>query len=230
MDENDWSSKEKKMRERDAKRQRLYRQGKQEKGKYVNLFVPHDVALKIKGNPSLLVKRFVELSQVMDLIEKQHEEIQELRSRRERRKVKRSQEIEERWLEIRFGRSTGEKIAEQFTDERYRMEKLLAEERLDHARFKKRVYAIIDTTGGFVQKLLDESEGYLNIIQAINKTLLNPRIKNERKKALAIDQIRRTCKSIIEQSMTVHEDNKTSYDRLFNVWSSESLRRGIDDA
>jgi hypothetical protein len=229
MEESGLKSKEKNTKQdRDAKRQRLYRQGKKKKGKYVNLFVPHDVALKIKGHPGLLVERFVELSQVMDLIEKQDREIRELRSRREMRRIRLSQEFENGWIERRFGQSSEKEVLERANSERYDLRKTLAEERNEHDRLRRRVYTIVDTAGGLVKKVLDESEEYLRFIHAINRTLLNPRIKNERRKALAIDKIRQECKAIIERNTTIHEENKASYDRLFDRWSPDSLREAVD--
>ena len=90
MEESGGKSQEKLKRERDAKRQSAYRTRKKEKGKYVNLFVPPDIARKIKGKPSLLVERFAELSEVMDRLDEQEKDIRELRSQGEKRRISRS--------------------------------------------------------------------------------------------------------------------------------------------
>ncbi|OPY85488.1 MAG: hypothetical protein A4E65_00113 [Syntrophorhabdus sp. PtaU1.Bin153] len=228
MDQSDRNHEGNKKRERDAKRQKLFREGKKKKGRYVNLFVPQDVARKIEGKPSLLVKRFLELSEVMDLLEQQDEVIRELRSRREMRRTRQSQQFEKEWFERRFGQSSEKEVLERANGERQRLEKVLAEERSEHDAFRRSVYVITEAAGGLVQKVLDESEGYLETIQAISKALLNPRIKNERMKALAIDRIRQECKSVIERATAAHETNKAAYDRLFGRWSSERLRGAID--
>ncbi|MGD0233900.1 MAG: hypothetical protein ABSC55_05105, partial [Syntrophorhabdales bacterium] len=195
---------ERNRKERDRERQRLYRKRKRKTGKYVNLFVPDDVARKLKRNPGLLVRRFVELSQVMDLLEKQDKEIQEFNSRRQARKLRLSQESENRWIAYRFREWSGQDLLKQATSERYRLQELVAEQENNHAQFRRRVLAILDTAGGLVKKVLDESEEYLNVIHTINKALLNPRIKNERRKALALAAIRQTCKVIIEQNTPIH--------------------------
>lgn len=228
MEESDPKHEGNKKRDQDAKRQKLYREGKKKKGKYVNLFVPQDIARKIKGNPSLLVKRFAELSHVLDLLEQQDETIRELRSRREMRRIRQSQQFEREWIEKRFGQSSEREALERANGERYRLEELLAKERNEHDAFRRHTYVTIHTVGGLVKKVLDESEGYLQTIQAINKTLLNPRIKNERMQALTIDKIRQECKSIIERDMAAHEANKEAYERFFGRWSRDRLRDIVD--
>ncbi len=86
---------------------------------------------------------------------------------------------------------------------------MLAEEKNERDRLKKRVYAILDAAGGLVKKALDESEDYLDVIRAANSALLNPRIKNEQRKAMAIDRIRRQCRAVIERSAAVQRDKST---------------------
>ena len=65
---------------------------------------------------------------------------------------------------------------------------------------------------------MDESEGYLRVIQGIEKALLNPRIKNRRVEAATIDRIRQQCASAIETSVSIHEGNKASHRRLIDDW------------
>jgi hypothetical protein len=211
-------------REQDAKRQKAYRKRKKEKGKYVTLFVPTEVAVKVKGNPALLVKRFAELSEVMDRLEQQDKEIWELRSQTEMRKISLSLRFEKRLIAKRYGESSEKELLERANDERRR----LAEERNESERLKKRVYAILDAAAGLVKKALDESEDYLDLIRAVNSALLNPRIKNEQKKAIAIDRIRWQCREAIGRSQVVHEDNKAAYNRLFHRWSPDRLHMAVD--
>jgi hypothetical protein len=215
-------------RERDAKRQRAYRKRKKGKGKYVTLFVPTEIARKIKGKPALLVRRFAELSDVMDRLEQQDKEIRELRSRLEMRKMSLSLRFEKRLIAKRFGESSEKDSLMWANDERRRLAELLAEERNESERLKKRVYAILDAAGGLVKKALDESEDYLDVIRAVNSALLNPRIKNEQRKAAAIDRIRRQCGAVIERSQKVHEDNKAACRRLFDSWSPDRLHEAVD--
>jgi AraC-like DNA-binding protein len=118
-------------REQNAKRQRTYRRRKKERGSYVHLFVPTEVARKIKGKPSLLVRRFTELSDVMDRLEQQDKEIRELRSRLEMRKMSLSLRFEKRLIAKRFGESSEKELLEWANDERRRLAELLAEERND---------------------------------------------------------------------------------------------------
>lgn len=75
---------------------------------------------------------------------------------------------------------------------------------------------------------MDESEDYLDVIRAVNNALLNPRIKNEQRKAMAINRIRQQCRAVIERSAAVHEANKAAYDRLFGRWSPDRLRNTVD--
>ena len=96
MEEIPENNKGKTKRERDAKRQSAYRKRKKEKGKYVTLFVPSEVAGKIKGKPGLLVKRFAELSEVMDRLEEQEKEIRELRISKGKEKNQSLAEIRKR--------------------------------------------------------------------------------------------------------------------------------------
>lgn len=77
-----------------AERQRDCRDRKKSKGKYVNVFVPREVAKKIRGNPSLLVKRFVEFSVLMNRIEELEEELDRVTSHREVRKLRLRKRIE----------------------------------------------------------------------------------------------------------------------------------------
>jgi len=228
MEESGETSREKVKRERDAKRQSAYRTRKKEKGTYVNLFVPREIARKIKGKPGLLVKRFTELSEVMDRLEEQEKEIRELKSKRETRRISRSLEFENGLIERRFGRSDDKELLEQSMGERRRLEESLAEERNEHDRLRRRVHAIIDTAGSLVRAVLDESEDYLGVIHAVNNALLNPRNKNEKRKAMAIDRIRQQCRAVIERGTTAHEDNKAAHDRLFGRWSPHGLRDAVD--
>jgi hypothetical protein len=215
-------------REQNAERQRAYRRRKKGRGRYVHLFVPTEVAWKIKGKPSLLVERFAELSEVMDRLEKQDKEIRELRSRLEMRKMSLSLRFEKRFIAKRFGESSEKELLVWANDERRRLAELLAEERSEQDRVKKRVYAILDAAGALVKKALDESEDYLDLISAVNSALLNPRIKNEQRKAVTIDRIRRQCRAAIERSAAVHGDNKASHRRLFYVWSPDRLHEAVD--
>ena len=165
----------------------------------MNLFVPTEVAQKIKGEPALLVKRFVELSEVMDRFEQQDKEIRELRSRIEMRKMSLSLKFEKRLIAKRFGESSEKELLEWANDERRHLAESLAEERNERDRVMRRVYAILDMAGGLAKKALDESEDYLNLIRAVNNALLNPRIKNEQRKAMAIERIRGQCRQAIEE-------------------------------
>ncbi len=215
-------------REQNAKRQKAYRRRKKGRGRYVNLFVPTEVAQKIKGEPALLVKRFVELSEVMDRFEQQDKEIRELRSRIEMRKMSLSLKFEKRLIAKRFGESSEKELLEWANDERRHLAESLAEERNERDRVMRRVYAILDMAGGLAKKALDESEDYLNLIRAVNNALLNPRIKNEQRKAMAIERIRGQCRQAIERGQAIHEDNKASYRRLFDRWSPDGLREAVD--
>jgi hypothetical protein len=228
MEESPEKTKEKEKRERDAKRQRVYRKRKNAKGKYVTLFVPSEIAGKIKGKPSILVKRFAELSEVMDLLEEQEKEIRELRSQREKRRISLSVKFEKRLIEKRFTQSAEKELLERASDECHRLAELLTEERSKRDRLMRRVYAILDVAGALVKKALDESEDYLNVIRAVNGALLNPRIKNEQRKSAAIDNIRRQCRETIERSQAVHDGNKASYHRLFYLWSPDRLHEAVD--
>ena len=100
--------------------------------------------------------------------------------------------------------------------------------RNESERVKKRVYAILDAAAGLVKKALDESEDYLDLIRAVNSALLNPRIKNEQRKAMAIDKIRQQCKAATERGAAVHGANKTVYRRLFDTWSPDRLHEAVD--
>jgi hypothetical protein len=215
-------------REQDAKRQKAYRKRKKEKGKYVTVFVPTEVAAKIKRNPALLVKRFVELSEVIDRLEAQETEIRELKSQREKRRVSLSLRLQNKLIEKRFGQSSEKELLEWANDERRRLTELLAEEKNEQDRLRKHVHAIIDAAGGLVKKALDESENSLDVIRAISGALLNPRIKNEQRRAMAIDSIRRLCRAAIERSAAVHEANKASHRRLFYLWSPDRLHEAVD--
>jgi len=228
MEESPENNKGNSKRDRDAKRQSAYRKRKKEKGKYVTLFVPREVAGKIKGKPGLLVKRFAELSEVMDRLEEQEKEIREMSSQREKRRISLSLKYENGLIEKRFGESSEKELLERAGDERRRLAELLAEERNEHDRLMTRVYAIVDTAGALVKKALDESEDYLDVIRAVNSALLNPRIKNEQRKAMAIDRIRQRCRAVIERSAAIHETNKAAYDRLFYRWSPDRLRKAVD--
>jgi len=215
-------------REQNAKRQSAYRKRKKEKGKYVTLFVPTEVARKIKGKPSLLVKRFAELSEMMDHLEQQDKEIRQLRSQIEMRKMSLSLKFEKRLIAKRFGESSEKELLEWANDERRRLAESLAEERNERDRVTRRVYAILDTAGGLAKKALDESEDYLKLIRAVNSALLNPRIKNEQRKAMAIERIRRQCRQAIERGAATHEANNAAYRRLFDKWSPDGLHEAVD--
>ncbi|MGD0231247.1 MAG: hypothetical protein ABSC19_12960 [Syntrophorhabdales bacterium] len=215
-------------REKNAKRQRTYRRRKKEQGRYVYLFVPTEVARKIKGKPALLGERFAELSEVMDRLEQQDKEIRELRSRIEIRKISLSLRFEKRLIAKRFGEFSEKDLLMWANDERRRLAELLAEERNESERVKKRVYAILDAAGGLAKKALDESEDYLDLIRAVNSALLNPRIKNEQRKAMAIERIRRQCKAAIESGAVTHEANNAACRRLFDRWSPDGLYEAVD--
>ena len=103
-------------------------------------------------------------------------------------------------IERLFGQSSEKELLEWANGERRRLEESLAEERNEHDHLRRRIHSVLDAAGGLVKTVLDESEDYLAVIHAVNNVLLNPRNKNEKRKAVAIDRIRQQCKAAIERT------------------------------
>lgn len=199
-----------------AERQRDCRDRKKSKGKYVNVFVPREVAKKIRGNPSLLVKRFVEFSVLMNRIEELEEELDRVTSHREVRKLRLRKRIENEFF-WKLYEKTVEDLPEIYAREREELRARLAEAEAKSARIERRSSLLSAATEALFNKLVGESGQYLEVIRGIRSILLNPRLKNEKIALLAMDRIRQECKTIIEDGSANHEENKASIERIFSA-------------
>jgi hypothetical protein len=205
-------------RERDALRQKLCRRRKKAKGKYVHLFVPHAVAARIKGNPSRLVQRFVELSEVMDRMEQQEKEIHGLTQALVTKGLTLHKRLVVQALREQFaGHPPGglRAVVGLYVDD---LNKELAEERNEFARFKRRASLFANAADALIKVLTGKSEEYLQAIHTIEEALSNPRLKYEWVRESTLNRIRTLCKSTTEQSAATREKNRAAHHRLLHDW------------
>jgi len=197
-----------------AERQRDHRKRRKESGRYINVFVPHKIGEKLRGNPSMLVERFFDFSRLDDRIKELEKEITGLRVTLGERVYRLVEKRKDRWMEEVHGK-TAQDLLDVFRWEGQRLSRQLMQIANEHEHLQNRFKSFRQEAMTVVDMLTKESKAYLPVIGQIYEQLRKVKGGNAQEVTAAVEKMIGFCDAATKKGVMLQERNKKSYDALF---------------
>ncbi len=214
------------MANNNSQKQKEYRLRKCKTGKYINIFVPNDIAIQIKGNPGILLDCYKESLNSFSKIGKLQEENARLRktitcdiemlAKKLRKEIEK--EIEDDFYRFNCNENSVdiraiEKLKENFKNilnENSNMKEEIKKEK----KFRKEVKKYIDM-------LVYENKIYIDILNTIKEYFKNKEDEELQKIFKIIEDKCNRYKDLTNDNITINFQNQIRYDFIFGKFEKD---------